>query len=424
VLAWTHNNVPGFYRREEYRHDFGLNLNQRWRTFNRNKQAKRWTDEQKVNYFDLQSQISVKQVDPDAMKNAITKLKKITTPLFEFYQRACFNRMNFWLYKRRQRGLEKIAQLLILGRKPTEERKWSRGQRKKRKKRKKKIKKRWIPIHKAWKEIQEKKKKEEEEKKKNEEKEEHKQKGKKNKEKKQLLPERKKKKRIATAKRRKRKKKELKPREPSMDVDANNYPAPVVETSRSFLLCEQIASLSSSPNGYEEGIKEIKDMIEPPPEEKINKKQEKPKKEKVNSKQIEIKVLKLKKQLTKDFNEKKEHIWQNEAKREEARRLFMQLNKKGQNTTVTSAPLPLESGSESQMPKRLVIAFGAAKFATRGVPREKIKTFLRGKKIPVYEVNEFYTSQKCAECGEVKKKKKRSQIVSIKKKKKANNRGS
>ena len=434
VLAWTHNNVPGFYRLEEYRHDFGLNLNERWRAFHRNKQTQTWIKEEGQNYFALHSQISLKQINPEAMIDAITKLKDITKPLFEFYQRACFNRMNFWLYKRKQRGFEKIAHLLTCGRKPSTQKNWTRRQRKRRRRRKEKIKKRWIPIHSLWKEIQEKKKKEEEEKKKKEEEEkkkkeeeEEKQKGKKKRqEEKQMLPESKRKKRIATAERRAKKnrnKKEFKPMEPSMDVDANNFPAPVVETPRTFLLCDQIASLSCNSNQYQERINEIKSLIEPPKkkqpkkkqsnkeEEKKKKEEEQKKKREANKKKrIEMKVLSLKKQLIDDFNKKKKQIWPNAEKREEARNLLTQLNRKGETTTVSSTPLPRESENEAEMPKRLVVAFGAAKFATRGVPREKIKEFLRGKKIPVYEINEFYTSQKCAECGEVKRKKETSKF--------------
>ena len=402
VLAWVHNNAPGFYRLEEYRHDFGLDVNQRWRSFLRNKQAQLWTQDGGENYFDTHSQISLKQSDATAMKAAIKKLKLIVTPLFEYYQRGCFNRMNFFLYKKRQKGLEKIARLLTCGRKVNNQRKWTRKQIKEKRKRKEKMKRKWKPIHDAWKEV---KKKQEEKKKKKEleEKEEEKKKAKKEKEK-PMLPESKRKKRIATLQRKQKRKKmkEFKPREPSMNVDANNYPAPTVDTPRAFLICSQIASLSSNPNAYEQAIKEIKELIEPQVEDEKKKKK---KRTKAVEKQIEVKVKKLQQQISQDFMKKKVQLWSKQEEREEAEKLFNQFKKKEQSTNESSSlPMPLKSENEIQVAKRLVVAFGAAKFATRGVPREKIKTFLRSKQIPVYETNEFYTSQKCAECGEVKQK--------------------
>jgi len=269
-------------------------------------------------------------------------------------------------------------------------------------KRKEKMKRKWKPIHDAWREV---KKKQEEKKKKKEleEKEEEKKKAKKEKEK-PMLPESKRKKRIATLQRKqkRKKKKEFKPREPSMNVDANNYPAPTVDTPRAFLICSQIASLSSNPNAYEQAIKEIKELIEPQVEDEKKKKK---KRTKAVEKQIEVKVKKLQQQISQDFMKKKVQLWSKQEEREEAEKLFNQFKKKEQSTNESSSlPMPLKSENEIQVAKRLVVAFGAAKFATRGVPREKIKTFLRSKQIPVYETNEFYTSQKCAECGEVKQK--------------------
>ena len=87
------------------------------------------------------------------------------------------------------------------------------------------------------------------------------------------------------------------------------------------------------------------------------------------------------------------------SKKEEVSKLFDQLQGK---------PLQAFSNEKKEelklkVQKQTVIAFGGGRYKTRGVPREKIKKFLKSKKVTVNEVSEYLTSQRCNCCGEVKK---------------------
>ena len=95
------------------------------------------------------------------MKRNIKKMKKICYYLFQFYQRGYFNRLNFWLFKKRQAGLEKIAELILSGRRPNKvkckyrnQQQWAQWIR-----RKKKMQQRWKKINEAMKKEKEEKEK-------------------------------------------------------------------------------------------------------------------------------------------------------------------------------------------------------------------------------------------------------------------------
>lgn len=227
VLTWCRQNKPGFYSLKKYRQGFGLDVNQKRRAYMNMKQRNEWLRKYKRNFFDELSQTSLKQTERETMKQNIQKIKPISDYLFAYFQSGFFNRLNFWLFKRRQAGLEKIVRLMMKGRTTPKSSKQKKGMSKMewlswflpRFKRKQKLARRWKKITK---ELEDDKKRREQEKKDREEKESKKEENQEQKE--EAKPS--KKKRLATAARREKRKKQNKtwiPRSADLDVDWDRF---------------------------------------------------------------------------------------------------------------------------------------------------------------------------------------------------------
>jgi hypothetical protein len=112
VLAWIQDSVPKFYSAKQYRNDFGVAAYAKHQVYERWKQRCRWRQKKEPDYFELHSKTSMKQWDKETMKKNVRELVAIAPELFKFYQRGTFNRLRFWMYKKRRIGLEKMSAMI------------------------------------------------------------------------------------------------------------------------------------------------------------------------------------------------------------------------------------------------------------------------------------------------------------------------
>ena len=423
VMAWVRNNSPKFYSKKQYRDDFCIAGYAKHSAYERLKQRRRWESNSLPNYFEIHSTLSLKQWDPGVMKENIKRLVEISEDLFQFYQRGCFNRLKFLLYKKRRQGLEKITAMLTNAPKKKEKKQSKYEQQQdqlQKKERREKLKKKWMPIEKQLK--IERKKAEEKRNEERKKREQAKQKNnnnnntqqtsfKKNQNKK--TENKKKHDRVATFSRRQKEKarkekknlyykeKSFESRKPSMNVDSDFFPCPNELTVREFLVAEQLVELQKK-HGDLEWLK-LREM-----QTNFEEAQKKKKSSKIlqNMEQnIRVALKQFYQKLKATFQKQTNDSTGNGLNIEKQKGLLKQWVKKEDVNQQTEAAEMLNSKTRTE--KKLVIGFGAAKFPSHGIPRESIKNFLRSKKVTVYDINEYYTSKKCCVCGKVKEKKKK-----------------
>ena len=258
VMAWVQDGRPRFYSAKQYKNDFGVAAYAKHNVFERWKQRYRWRQKKEPDYFELHTKLSLKQWDKEVMKKNVGELVAIAPMLFEFYQRGTFNRLRFWMYKKRRIGLEKLVAMITKFKKKEKQRSENTRARERyaKKMRRTRLKRKWKPVQRVVTE-ERKKRDEKREKERKEREEKRKNKGVKTewRKKEEQKPKEKKRNRVATASRREKRKlkKEEKNRpykekswdfrKPSLNVDSNAFPSPKVATIREFLIAEQLVEL-------------------------------------------------------------------------------------------------------------------------------------------------------------------------------------